>query len=359
MADIYHYEKKHDEQTMIKTDTGKRKKEQYIENLREGDVVNDFFAVKLKNPPRPYKKGTWFDFVALDKTGEIGVKFWGGENKDRVKRLYDSFSIGDVVQVRSGYVEIWEDRPQISINETTGGLRRCSPGEYDISDFIPSLDEPRITELYTMVTSEIKALKNDQLRSLLKLFFDDPAFVNEFKHVPSAMTHHHNYVGGNLEHTVGVIRLCTNICGMYPDVDKDLLITGAILHDVGKLKEYVYEAAVDKTESGHFIGHIVLGDRWIREKIELLRKNDKPFDPALENQLMHLILSHHGRQEWGSPVLPKTVEACILHHADLMDSQVKNYLQQVENSKKATGDKWSSIYDSDLKQKRIVYLGDH
>src|SRR4030042_6708930 len=92
MADIYQFEKKKEEQTMIKTDTGKRKKEQYIENLREGDVVSDFFAVKQKNAPRSYKKGTWFDFIATDKTGEIGVKYWGGDNKDRVKRLYDSFT---------------------------------------------------------------------------------------------------------------------------------------------------------------------------------------------------------------------------------------------------------------------------
>ena len=167
MTDTYSYDKKQDEQTMIKTDTGKRKKEQFIENLREGDVVNDFFAVKIKNPPRAYKRGTWFGIIATDKTGDINVKFWGGDNKDRVKRLYESFKVGDVIQIRLGNVEVYEEKPQISINETTGGLRRCGANEYDVSDFIPALDEERIKELYDVLKKEIKEIKNEHLHKLL------------------------------------------------------------------------------------------------------------------------------------------------------------------------------------------------
>jgi len=169
MPDLYNYSKKKDEQTMIETDTGKRKKEQFIENLREGDVVNDLYAVKIKNPPRSYKRGTWFGLVATDKSGEINVKFWGGENKDRVKRLYDSFKVGDVVQVRLGNVEIYEDKPQISINETTGGLRRCGSNEYDVKDFIPSLDEEKIKELLGVVKKEISGIENTQLNKCINI----------------------------------------------------------------------------------------------------------------------------------------------------------------------------------------------
>lgn len=358
MPDIYSYDKKEEEQTLIKTDTGKRRKEQFIENIREGDVVNDFFAVKIKNSPRPYKKGTWFDFVAVDKTGEIGVKFWGGENKDRVKRLFESFKIGDVVQIRVGYVEVYEDRLQISVNETTGGLRRCNPNEYDVRDFIPSLEESQIKEYFEQIKKEIKTIENVQLKELLTLFFEDHVFVKEYTHAPSAMTHHHNYVGGNLQHTVGVIRLCKNICEMYPNINKDLVTAGAILHDVGKLREYKYTAAVDKTDEGNFIGHIVMGDRWVREKIAELKKNGKDFSQELENQLCHLILSHHGKYEYGSPRMPKTIEACVLHQADLMDSQVKNYIQNIEAGQKMTDEDWTYIWDSDLGKKRAMYLGD-
>ena len=359
MSDLYNYSKKQEEQTMIKTDTGKRKKEQFIENLREGDVVNDFFAVKVKNAPRSYKRGTWFSFIATDKTGEIGVKFWGGENKDRVKRLFDSFKIGDVIQIRLGNVEIYEDAPQISVNETTGGLRRCGPNEYDVSDFIPSLEEGRIKELYEILKKEINKIENEQLKDLLTLLFNDDGFVKDFSHSPSAMTHHHNYVGGNLEHTVGVIRLCNNICEMYPGIKKDLVIAGAILHDIGKLKEYQVTAAIDKTDSGNFIGHIVIGDRWIREKIGELNKSGKKFDHELENHLCHIILSHHGKYEYGSPRMPKTIEACVIHQADMMDSQVKNYIQNVEDGKKTSEDKWGFIWDGDLGRKRIMYLGEY
>lgn len=356
MPDIYNFNKSKDEQTMIETDTGKRKKEQFIENLREGDVVNDLYAVKIKNPPRPYKRGTWFGLTVTDKTGEINIKFWGGENKERVKRLYDSFKIGDVIQIRLGNVEIYEDKPQISINETTGGIRRCSPSEYDVRDFIPSLDEDKIKELLGIVKKDISIVENVQLKNLLDLLFSDSKFVKDYSHSPSAITHHHNYVGGNLEHTVGVVRLCKNICEMYKGINRDLVITGAILHDIGKLKEYNTKAAIEKTPEGNFIGHIVMGDRWVREKIANLRDKGKDFDQELEDKLCHIILSHHGKYEFGSPRMPKTIEACVIHAADLMDSQVKNFIQNIEEGRKTSEDDWTFIWDSDIGMKRAMYL---
>ncbi len=359
MVDIYQYNKKKDEQTIIKTDTGRRKKEQYIENLREGDAVNDFFAVKIKKAQRPYKRGMFFEFLATDKTGEVSVKYWGGDNKDRVKRLYESFNTGDVVQVRTGMVETYEDKLQISVNENTGGVRKCAPNEYDVTDFLPALSEERIKELYEIIKKELKTIQSEPLKNLLASFFNDQEFVMMYKHSPSAISHHHNYIGGNMEHTIGVIRLCQNICEMYPNINKDLLICGALLHDVGKLKEYIYNAAIDISHEGNFIGHIVIGEQWIREKIQELKNNGKEFPKELENQFIHLILSHHGKLEWGSPKIPKLVEACILHQADLMDSQVKNYLQMVEDAKKLTDEDWTFIYDADVGKRRAIFLGEY
>ncbi len=359
MVDIYQYDKKKEEQTIIKTDTGKRKKEQYIENLRDGDAINDFFAVKLKKAQRPYKRGMFFEFLATDKTGEISVKYWGGENKDRVKRLYESFNTGDVVQVRTGMVENYEDRLQISVNENTGGVRKCAPNEYDVTDFLPSLPEERIEELYDIIKKELKTVQNEPLKHLLASFFNDPEFVKMYMHSPSAISRHHNYVGGNLEHTVGVVRLCKNISEMYPTINNDLVLCGALLHDIGKLKEYTYAAAIDVSDEGNFIGHIVIGEQWIREKIQELRTKGEEFSIELEHQLIHLILSHHGRYEWGSPKIPKLLEACILHQADLMDSQVKNYLQMIADAKKLTDEEWTFVYDSDVGKKRAIFLGEY
>jgi len=272
--------------------------------------------------------------------------------------LYDSFKTGEVIQIRLGNVEIYEEKPQISINETTGGIRRCNPKEYDVSDFIPALEEERIKELFDVVKEEMKSVENEQLKDLLTLFFDDLDFVKDYTHSPSAITHHHNYVGGNLEHTVGVIRLCNNICEMYPGINRDLVITGAILHDIGKLREYVATAAIDKTSEGNFIGHIVIGDRWIKDKIIELKNKGKDFDLDLENKLCHIILSHHGRYEFGSPRMPKTIEARVVHQADLMDSQVKNFIQKIEEGRKNTDDEWAFLWDSDVGMKRPMYLGE-
>jgi len=358
MSDLYNYNKKKDEQTMIKADTGIRKKEQYIENLREGDVVNDLFAIKIKKPPRPYKRGTWFDIIASDKTGEINVKYWGGENKDRVKRLYDSFKVGDVIQIRLGNVEIYEDKPQVSINEKNGGIRRCGPNEYDVKDFVPALDEEKIKEFMKEIKTEIENISSTQIKDLLELIFSDKEFEKRFISSPSAMTHHHNYIGGNLEHSLGVLRLCKNISEMYEGINNDLMIAGAILHDIGKLYEYQTTAAIDKTDQGNFIGHIVIGDRIIREKILELKKKGKDFDTDLEDKLCHIILSHHGKYEFGSPRMPKTIEAAVIHAADMMDSQVKNFIQVIKEGRKNSDDDWGFIWDSGMGMKRPMYLAE-
>jgi 3'-5' exoribonuclease len=358
MADIYSYDKKSNGQTLKKKDEGKRQKNLFIEDFKEGDVINELFSVKLKSPPRTYRKGSWFGFVALDKTGSIDVKFWGGDNKDRVKRLYDSFNVGDVVKIRTGNVETYNDKLQISINETSGGLRRCGTDEYLVSDFLPALEESEIETLYTQLKTYMNEIGNEQLQQLLQSFFSDKDFEDLFTHIPSAMTHHHNYIGGNLQHTLGVVRLCDNICKMYPQVNKDLALTGAILHDLGKLKEYKTSTAIEKTGIGNFIGHIVIGDRWIREKINEIRESGNEFDKDLEMYLWHMIRSHHGRMEYGSPSIPKIAEAIVLSQADLMDSQVKNFLQVVEDHKKQSDDEWAFIWDSDTGRKKAMYLWD-
>lgn len=356
MSDLFHYEKKADEQTMINTGGKKRKKIQFISDFKEGETVNDLFSVKQKNAPRGYKKGTFFDLILIDKTGEIAVKFWGGENKERVKRLFESFSTGDVIQIRAGSVERYNDKLQVSINEKTGGLRRCSEEEYVISDFIPALSEEEIKRLYESLQTYIDTITNDQLKALLNSFFEDEQFVEAYTHAPSAMSHHHNMVGGNLQHSLGVVKLSYTLAEYYSDLNRDLLITGAILHDVGKIKSYKTTTSIGRTDIGNFIGHIVVGEHWIKEKISTIRKNKTDFDEILELKIRHMILSHHGRLEYGSPKLPAFPEAAALYQADLMDSQVKNFLQKVEEKKNDADENWLFMYDSDINGRKPVYI---
>jgi len=356
MTDLFQYEKKAEEQTMIKAEGKKRKKIQFIDQLHEGESVNDLFSVKQKNPPRGYKKGTFFDILLTDKTGDINVKFWGGDNKERVKRLFDSFNTGDVVQIRAGSVERYNDKLQISINEKSGGLRRCNEQEYDTSDFVAALPEDEIKRLYKSLQTYIDAIENPQLSSLLKEFFDDEEFADDYIHTPSAMSHHHNLIGGNLQHSLGVVKLSYTISEYYSELDRDLLITGAILHDIGKIKSYQTTTTIGRTDIGNFIGHIVVGDRWIREKISDLRKKGVSFDETLEMKLCHMILSHHGRLEYGAPKLPAFPEAAALFQADLMDSQVKNFLQKIEEKREDSTENWSFMYDPDINGRKAVYL---
>jgi len=356
MTDIYSFDKKQNEQAMIHTDDGKRKKEQFIEDLKEGDTINDMFSVKVKTAPRAYRRGTMFDFIAIDKTGDIAVKYWGGDNKDRVKRLFNSFQSGDVIHIRHGNVEVYNEKLQVSINEKTGGVRKCVDDEYEKSDFVQALSKAMINRLFKEVTSFIEEIENKDLRLLLDTFFNDPEFEFAYKNSPSAITHHHNYVGGNMQHCVGVARLCQNISKMYPGLNKDLLITGALLHDVGKLKEYETTTSIQKTSIGNFIGHIVIGDRWIRETAEKIREKGSSFDEGLEGLLCHMILSHHGHLEYGSPSIPKIPEAIVLFHADYMDSQVKNFLQHLDDARTNSDENWAYVYDSNLGMKRAIFL---
>jgi 3'-5' exoribonuclease len=180
--------------------------------------------------------------------------------------------------------------------------------------------------------------------------------MHDFSHAPSAMTFHHNYIGGNMHHSLGVARLCKTICDYYPGLNRDLIVTGALLHDVGKLREYQTTTTIDKTDEGNFIGHIVIGERWIREKIAEIRNDNQSFDERLELYLCHMILSHHGKYEYGSPRMPKIAEAVVLFQADLMDSQVKNYLQNLEDKKKSTDDDWVFVWDPDSGRKKAMYL---
>ena len=350
---LYNYERKMSEANKV---DAKRRKNQFVEKLDEGDLVNDFFAVKSKQPPRDYKNGTWFNVVVSDKTGQISLKFWGGENKEHVKKLYNSFKVGDVIHIKNGKVEIYEDKPQISLNEKKGYIKKINVDEFDVVDFLPSLGTKKINELYDQLEKEIENIQNEQLKNLLTSFFNDRDFIKKFKECPSAISYHHNYIGGNLEHTISVINLCKKIIETYHVGNQDLLITGAILHDIGKIKEYNTVVSIDKTSEGNFIGHIVMGDRWVREKIDELRKKGTRFDESLETHISHLILSHHGRYEYGSPRIPQTIEACVLHQADNMDAQVKNFIQNIEEFRRNSDDDWAFIWDSDIGRKRNMFL---
>jgi len=180
--------------------------------------------------------------------------------------------------------------------------------------------------------SEIGRIKNPHLKDLLNAFSDDPEFMALFKKAPAAKGVHHVYIGGLLEHTLELVTLCRDIIRHYPDADADLLVTGAILHDAGKVYELGYKKSIDYTDEGRLIGHILLGFKLVEEKIRKL--NGFPKDLAM--LLEHIIISHQGRYEWGSPKRPKTLEALILHYLDEMNAKIKSFKETFEKGKNDT-----------------------
>ena len=289
----------------------------FVKNLKEGFITAKFQIYEK----RIRKKRTGEDYIELvmgDKTGiTTGRLFF--EPTD-VQRVFKFLSKGDIVKLEGEYSERYSS---ISVNDPTR-ISKCSPNEYRMEDFMCVCDKD-VEELFIEIKTTIKAMKNPYLQTLLEEVFKDPDITDAFKKKPSAMSKHHNYMGGNLEHTVGVLKLCKTISAFY-DLDEDLLFSGAILHDIGKIQTYKFEKSLPtRTNKEKMISHVIIGDRMIHD---IINKKFKDFPEDLKNQLSHLILSHHGRTKWGSPVFPETPEAIALHYADLLDSQVKESLQK-------------------------------
>jgi len=304
-------------------------KKQFVNDLKERDSVNDVFAVSRLDGLFNFnnKKGVYFRLNLSDKTGIISAIFWGDENDENgTRKVFEEISIGDIVQITGGIMtKYWKTgKLQLEISQAKGAITRCT--KYAPADFVRAISNDEIERLYSKLIQEIKNLRNDQLRELLELIFSDKEFVDEYKRSPSATRNHHNFVGGNLQHSVHVLELCKAMCDQNEKINRDLLICGALLHDVGKLRQYSVGLAISETNEGGYISHLVFGDRMLRDAIDKVGRSK--FPKELEVQLSHMILSHHGETELGSPIEPRTLEACVLHYADLMDSRVQDFIQR-------------------------------
>lgn len=258
----------------------------YIESLREGEKVNEVYLCKFKQAALT-KAGKAYDNVILqDKTGTIDAKIW-----DPGSVGIDEFDALDYVAV-TGDVTSFQGNLQMSIRRA----RRVSEEDIDPKEYLPCTDKD-VEEMYAELTGYIDSVKNPYLNQLLHRFFDNQTFADRFKFHSAAKSVHHGFVGGLLEHTVSVTRNCNYFAQNYPFLNRDLLITAAIFHDIGKLKELSAFPANDYTDAGQLLGHIMIGAEWVGEGIRSI----EGFPVVLENELKHCILAHHGELEYGSP----------------------------------------------------------
>lgn len=312
----------------------------YIKDYKDGDRVFDIYLCKHKISAVT-KNGKPYDTVVLqDKTGTIDAKVWDPNNAGIAE--FDSL---DYIEV---YGDITSFQGVLQVNVKR--IRKCQEGEYAPADYLPVSRFDR-EEMYQELLSYINGVENTYLKQLLQEFFvKDQAFISAFKQSSAAKTVHHGFVGGLLQHTLGVTKLCDYYCSTYPLLKRDLLITAAICHDMGKTKEISLFPENDYTDAGQFLGHIVIGVEMIGEKV----RNIPGFPEVLENELKHCILAHHGEYEFGSPKKPAIMEAMALNLADNTDAKMETFTEILESSKDNNG--WlgfNRLFDSNLTGTRM------
>jgi 3'-5' exoribonuclease len=240
---------------------------------------------------------------------------------NNAKQISDKFKEGDVIMIK-GIVISYREQMQVTVNK----VRKLNEGEFDLADYIMATDKD-VQGLTERLFRYIDGIGNEYLKQLLLNTFEDKEFLTRFCQAPAAKTWHHNYIGGLLEHTLSVTAIC-DFASLQYNIDRDLLLTGAILHDVGKVQEYDVRLAIDFTPIGRLVGHIPLGDEMVCKQAAQI----DAFPANLLVKLRHLILAHHGEYEKASARLPQTIEAVILHHADNMDAQTVGVRQLVQGN---------------------------
>lgn len=310
----------------------------YIESLNEGMRVHDVYLCKTKNMAVTRNGKEYANVILQDKTGQIDAKIWDPDSPG-----IGEFEPMDFVTV-DGNVTVFNGNKQLNINM----IFKAEEGNYDQSDYFP-VTGCNIDEMKASLIELIDSVQNQYLSELLKSFFKDETFMKSFAAHSAAKSIHHGFIGGLLQHTLSVAGICNDAAKHYPFVNRDLLLAGAILHDIGKLNELSPFPANDYTDAGQLIGHIVIGYQMVSARIMKIPH----FPKKLAAELLHLILSHHGELEYGSPKKPALIEAMILSFADNMDAKVETMYEALNSKAAQNEDGWvgyNKLLDTNIRK---------
>jgi 3'-5' exoribonuclease len=303
-------------------------KKLFINQLREGQAVEETFLVSAMSRAETRAGKPYLMLTLMDRTGEIEARLW--ENADAYR---EACAPGSLVRV-SGQAQSYRNVLQLRVNSVTPVEKEGAAGELFLQGSAKD-----VSRMAAEITGLARGIKDPFCRKLLLALFDDPAFFSEFTRAPAAKSMHHAYLGGLLEHTLAVAVLADRVAGLYPALDRDLLLAGALLHDIGKTKELAFDAyPFDYTDRGRLSGHLVLGVEMLRDAV----RGIDSFPEDLAGRLEHLILSHHGRYEFGSPTLPMISEAFVLNFLDDLDAKL-NYLGRLEQQAPDPGYQWTDF----------------
>ena len=283
----------------------------FVSDIQEGTPVVSFFLVRQMQVRQKRGGGSYATFLLADRTGEVPAVLWEG-----IDDVVETVGEGDVVKIQ-GMAGSYQGARQLTLSK----LRPAQPTEIDLEDYHPrSAMDP--DELLQGLRATVGRFENPFLKQLLSDILASDAVWPSLREAPAAKTIHHATLGGLLEHTASVDGLCERLAEHYPAVDHDMLLAGAILHDIGKIREFTWERGFDYTDAGRLVGHITLGVLLVEEHVRRIAE----FPAALADRLAHCILSHHGELEWGSPKRPKTLEAMVLHYAEDLDGKINAFL---------------------------------
>ena len=290
-------------------------KEFYVRDAaqQENQVITSSFVVASKQI-KPKKTGELYLWLTLaDKTGHLEARMW-----DNVADCLYAFEQNDFIKVK-GLINKYNGKFQLTIHK----LRKMEEGEVDFADYLPKTSRD-IDELWRTLGGFVATFQNPHLKALIEAFMADPEISTAYKAAPAAKTLHHAFIGGLLDHVVSLFTSCDLVCRNYPQIDRDLLLTGAFLHDIGKIHELSYQRAFGYTTRGQLLGHMIIELEMLQAKIaEVNRKLPTPFPDELKTLVEHLIISHHGQYDFGSPKLPMFPEALMLHYMDDLDSKME------------------------------------
>jgi len=282
-------------------------KTSYVADLAADQTITAFFLVCEKEIRATRDGKPYLRLELGDRTGTIEARMW-----DNFDPAAGAIERDDFVNVQAR-VEVYRNKTQLSLDR----LRRADTGEIDFADYFPHTSED-VEKLYAQLQEHAAGVGNAWLKRLLTSVLEDPEIVPQLKRAPAAMRMHHAYLGGLLEHIVSLCGLCRAVAARYPESDADLLITGAVLHDLGKISELAYARSFNYTTEGQLLGHIVLALEILAKKMDAI----EGFPAELRRLVQHLLISHHGQYEFGSPKLPMFREAVLLHYLDDVDSKM-------------------------------------
>lgn len=315
----------------------------FLAQMADGEAVDEVFLVSDKQLRANRNGNLYLQLELRDRTTAMSARLWNvGDH------VFRSFEAGDFLLVR-GKVQLFQGALQMILNS----IERVESEKINLPDFLPHTEHD-VSKLQERLRTALRRTSNPHLKALGECFLMDDAFLRDFSQVPAGVRNHHAYIGGLLEHVVTLIDAAERILPLYPRLDRDLLVMGTFLHDIGKVRELTYTKAFAYTDEGQLIGHIAIGVEMLNEKAAQVQElTGEPFPTELLLRLKHMILSHHGTYEFGAPRLPMTPEAIALHYLDNLDAKVHSFTRDIRDDRNATS-AWTPFNQS---LQRRLYKG--